>query len=99
MTAFSNGNSASTIAVEGAGYGRSGIDAEAGHNFDLSRTAALSAGYEGRFRTGSNSHGVSAGFRVSLGSPAVAPPMMEAAPPPPPPPPPPPESAAERPNS
>ena len=88
VTAFYNGNSASAFTVEGAGYGRSGFDADAGLNFNISRTAALFAGYEGRFRKGLNSHGVSAGFRVSLGSPTVAPPMMEAAPPPPPPPPP-----------
>ncbi|MCY7287146.1 MAG: autotransporter domain-containing protein, partial [Cryobacterium sp.] len=89
VTALFNGNGASTFTVSGPDYGRSAFDADAGLNFNISRTAALFAGYEGRFRKGLNSHGVSAGLRISLGSPGVAPPVMEAAPPPPPPPPPP----------
>ena len=90
VTSFFNGNAASAFTVEGAGYGRSGFDADAGLNFNVSPTAAVFAGYEGRFRKGLTSHGVSAGFRLSFGSPAVAPPppppVVEAPPPPPPPP-------------
>ncbi len=90
VAAFFNGNSASTFTVSGPNYGRSAFDVDAGLNFNVSPTAALFAGYEGRIRKGLTSHGFSAGFRVSLGSPEIAPPppppVVEAPPPPPPPP-------------
>lgn len=86
VAAFFNGNGASAFKVSGPNYGRSAFDVDAGLNFNVSPTAALFAGYEGRIRKGLTSHGVSAGFRVSLGSPAVAAPLpLVGAPPPPPP--------------
>ena len=91
VSSFFNGNAATAFTVAGADYGRSGFDADAGLNFNVSPTAAVFAGYEGRFRKGLTSHGVSAGFRLSFGSPAAAPPppppVVEAPPLPPPPPP------------
>lgn len=81
VSAFFNGDSASIFTVSGPGYGRSAFDVDAGLNFNVSPSASLFAGYEGRFRKGLTAHDFSAGFRVALGSPAIAPP-----PPPPPPP-------------
>ncbi|MEG3154478.1 autotransporter domain-containing protein [Sphingomonas sp. RB1R13] len=89
ISASFNGNSASGFTVSSLNSSRSEFDIDAGLNFNVSPTAALFAGYEGRLRKSYTSHGASVGFRLSLGSPAVAPPpppVVEAPPPPPPPP-------------
>lgn len=67
ISALFNGNSASAFTVSGVKPSRSQVDVDAGVSFAIGERASVFVGYQGRFRSDMNSHGVSGGVRFSLG--------------------------------
>lgn len=66
VTGYFNGVSSAPFTVAAIGSGRSAIEVDAGISVDIGSTAGLFVAYQGSFRNDRDSHGVSAGLRLSF---------------------------------
>lgn len=66
VTGYFNGVSSAPFTVAAIGSGRSAIEVDAGISVSIGSTAGLYVAYQGSFRNDRDSHGVSAGLRLSF---------------------------------
>ena len=66
VTGYFNGVSSAPFTVAAIGSGRSAFEVDAGLSAEIGSTAGLFVAYQGSFRNDRDSHGVSAGLRLSF---------------------------------